>query len=153
MRAFSIQPATWGAILATVLGGCALQPVAGSFSPVHGPLADLRPAASYPAQMSGALSGEIRVGLPGDGTCAGPWSLRSSQQQAFDLAADWDQVYGEGYYTAHVLGVREFVRTTLDCTVGSAVRAELSNENNARGNTWGVAEDDHGNLFKVSVYN
>jgi hypothetical protein len=153
MRSFRIQSAIWGAILAMVLGGCALQPVAGSFSPVHGPLAELKPAVSYPAQMSGVLSGEIRVSLPGDGTCTGPWSLRSSQQQAFDLAADWDQVYGEAYYTAHVLGVREFVRTTLNCTAGSVVRAELSNEDNRRGNTWGVAEDDHGNLFKVSVYN
>ena len=26
-------------------------------------------------------------------------------------------------------------------------------ENNTWGNTWGVAEDDHGNVFKVSVYN
>jgi hypothetical protein len=103
--------------------------------------------------MSGVLSGEISVSLPGDGSCTGPWSLRGSQQQSFDLAADWDQVYGEGYHTAHVLGVREFVRTTLNCTGGSVVRTEFSNENNTRGNTWGVAEDDQGNVFKVSVYN
>jgi len=153
MRSFGILPATWGAILATVLGGCALLPVTGSFSPVRGPLADLKPTASYPAQMSGVLSGEIRVSLPGDGSCTGPWSLRGSQQQSFDLAADWDQVFGESYYTAHVLGVREFVRTTLNCTAGSVVHTELSNEKNKRGNTWGVAEDDHGNLFKISVYN
>lgn len=153
MRSFGIQPAICAAILGTALGGCMLQPVAGSFSPVHGPLADLKPTPSYPAQMSGALSGEIRVSLPGDGSCTGPWSLRSSQQQSFDLAAAWDQVYGQGYYTAHVLGVREFVRTTLKCSVGTVVRTELSNEKNKRGNTWGVAEDDHGNVFKVSVYN
>jgi len=77
----------------------------------------------------------------------------SSQQQSFDLSADWDQIYGAGYYSAHVLGVREFVRTTLKCTGGSVIRTEVSNESNRRGNTRGVAEDDHGNVFKVSVYN
>jgi hypothetical protein len=153
MRSFSIRLAILGSILGAVLGGCALQPVTGSFSPVRGPLAELKPAPSYPAQMSGALSGKISVSLPGDGSCTGPWSLRGSQQQAFDLSADWDQVYGEGYHTAHVLGVREFVRTTLNCTGGGVVRTEFSNETNTRGNTWGVAEDDRGNVFKVSVYN
>jgi hypothetical protein len=103
--------------------------------------------------MTGALSGEISVSLPDDGSCTGPWSLRGSQQQSLDLSADWDQVFGEGYHTAHVLGVREFVRTTLNCNGGGVIRMELSNENNTRGNTWGVAEDDHGNVFKVSVYN
>jgi len=41
------------------------------------------------------------------------------------------------------------VRTTLKCTGGSVIRTEVSNESNRRG----VAEDDHGNVFKVSVYN
>lgn len=153
MSCFSIRVAIAGAILGTVLGGCALQPVSGSFSPVHGPLAELTPTPSYPARMTGALSGEISVNVPGDGSCTGPWSLRASQQQSFDLAADWDQVFGAGYHTAHVLGVREFVRTTLNCSGEGVIRMELSNESNTRGNTWGVAQDDHGNVFKVSVYN
>ncbi len=45
------------------------------------------------------------------------------------------------------------MRTTLTCTSGSVVRTELSNETNTRGHTRGVAEDDHGNVFKVSVCN
>jgi len=114
MGSFSIRLAISDAILGAVLGGCALQSVTGSFSPVHGPLAELTPTPSYPARMTGALSGEISVSLPDDGSCTGPWSLRGSQQQSLDLSADWDQVSGEGYHTAHVLGVREFVRTTLN---------------------------------------
>jgi len=51
-----------------------------------------------------------------------------------------------------VLGARELVRTTLDCTSAGVIRMELSNENNARGNTRGVAQGDHGSVFKVSVY-
>jgi len=153
MPSIGARLAIFGGILGAVVGGCVVQSVTGSFSPIHGPLGELRPTANYPAHMSGALSGEISVSLPGDGSCTGPWTLRGSQQQSFDLTADWDMVYGEGYHTAHVLGVREFVRTTLNCTGGSVVRMELSNENNKRGNSWGVAEDDHGNVFKVSVYN
>jgi hypothetical protein len=30
---------------------------------------------------------------------------------------------------------------------------ELSNETNERGNTKGAAQDNHGNIFKVRVYN
>lgn len=150
MGSFGIRLAISGAILGTVLCGCA---VTGSFSPVSGPLAELKPTPSYPARMTGVVSGRITVSLPGEGSCTGPWSLLGSQQQSFDLSADWDQVYGAGYHTAHVLGVREFVRTTLKCTSGTVIRTELSNESNTRGNTWGVAEDDYGNAFKVSVYN
>lgn len=145
-----------------LLGGCALAliglaasglAVSGSFSPVRGPLAETKPAPNYPTRTTGALSGQITVSLPGEGSCTGPWSLLGGQQQSFDLSSDWDQIYGAGYYTAHVLGVREFVRTKLNCTDGTVVRMELSNEKNTRGNTRGVATDDHGNLFKVSVYN
>ena len=150
MGSFGIRRGIPGTILGVVLGGCA---VTGSFSPVRGPLAELKPAPNYQARFTGALSGEINVNLPGDRSCTGPWSLRGSQQQSFDLSADWDQIYGAGYYSAHVLGVREFVRTTLKCTGGSVIRTEVSNESNRRGNTRGVAEDDHGNVFKVSVYN
>lgn len=135
-----------------VLSGCLLS-VRGAFSPVRGPLAAAQPVPNYAARMTGALSGHISVSLPGNGSCEGSWSLYGSQPQSFDLSADWDLVYGAGYHSAHVLGVREFVRTTLTCTTGGVIRTEVANENNKGGNTHGVAEDDHGNVFKVSVYN
>lgn len=152
MGSSGLRPAICGVLLSVALGACTLA-VKGSFSPVRGPLAEAKPVANYPARMSGVLSGEIAVTLPGDGACSGRWSLLGNQQQSFDLSSDWDQVYGAGYYTAHVLGVREFVRTTLTCAGGTGMRIELSNEKNTRGNTHGVAEDVHGNMFKVSVYN
>jgi hypothetical protein len=36
---------------------------------------------------------------------------------------------------------------------GTLINVELSNETNTRGNTKGVAIDNHGNVFKVSVNN
>jgi hypothetical protein len=150
MRRISV--AILAAINSALLGGCVLS-VAGSLSPVRGPLAETHPLPSYAARLTGALSGHITVNLPVDGSCTGPWSLLGTQQQSFDLSADWDLIYGAGYHSAHVLGNREFVRMTLTCTSGSVVRTEFTNETNTRGHTHGVAEDDHGNVFKVSVYN
>lgn len=152
MRSLAMRLAIPGALVGALLGGCVFQ-VSGAFSPVRGPLAEQKPTPSFSAVMTGAFSGRIALTLPGAGTCSGRWSLAGPQQQSFDLSADWDQIYGAGYYSAHVLGVKEFVRTTLDCAAGGVIRTEFSNENNKAGNTHGVAEDDHGNLFKVSVYN
>jgi len=36
--------------------------------------------------------------------------------------------------------------------MGTVLHTEFSNENDKRGNTKGVAQDDKGNVFKVSVY-
>jgi hypothetical protein len=69
------------------------------------------------------------------------------------MAADWDLVYGPGYYVAHVVGNKLYARATLTGNMGTIINAELSNETNTRGNTKGVAVDNHGNVFKVSVYN
>jgi alpha-L-rhamnosidase len=38
-------------------------------------------------------------------------------------------------------------------TTATIMYVELSNETNTRGHTKGVAQDNKGNLFKVSVYN
>ena len=69
------------------------------------------------------------------------------------MAADWDLVYGTGFYTAHVVGNKLYARATLTGNSGSIIYVELSNETNTHGNTKGVAQDNHGNVFKVSVYN
>jgi hypothetical protein len=69
------------------------------------------------------------------------------------MAADWDLVYGTGFYTAHVVGNQLYARATLTGNNGSIMYVELSNETNTRGNTKGVARDSDGNVFKVSVYN
>jgi hypothetical protein len=112
--------------------------------------------------MSGLLSGTISVVVDNGEACKGPWVFVSkaaaegsdvSSPRAGNLAADWDAVYGAGYYTAHVLGNRLYARATLSCSKGGTIRAEFSNEHNERGQTKGVAEDNNGNIFKVSVYN
>jgi len=130
--------------------------VPGGFSPVQGPLAHQNAVPAYAAKMSGLLSGTISVVLANGEVCQGPWafvSKTSSGPAPIDMAADWDLVYGSGYYVAHVVGNRLYARATLTGNMGTIMNVELSNETNTRGNTRGAAVDNHGNVFKVSVYN
>jgi len=143
----------------SLLSGCILS-VRGGFSPVQGPLAQQAPIPTYNAIMTGAFSGTIKVTLADGEVCKGSWSLFSTKSDAnaptpapSALATEWDLVYGPGYYVAHVLGNRLYVRTTLNGNRGTTMDVELSNENNKPGNTRGIALDNHGDLFKVSVYN
>jgi len=148
--------------VAMMLAGCTSLSVPGAFSPVQGPLSKKPSVPSYAATMSGILSGTISVVIDNDEACKGPWIFVSkapsegsdaTNPPAGNLAADWDTVYGAGYYVAHVLGNKLYARATLSCNKGTRIFAELSNEHNERGQTKGVAEDNNGNLFKVSVYN
>jgi hypothetical protein len=159
---YSISP-----LFATValLAGCISLSVSGGFSPVQGPLSQQSPLPTYTAKMSGLLSGTISVILANGDVCQGPWAFvsktppdtKSNANAASpvpgDLAADWDLVYGPGFYTAHVVGNKLYARATLTGNTGSIIYVEMSNESNTRGNTKGVAQDNHGNVFKVSVYN
>lgn len=141
--------------------GCILS-VSGGFSPVRGPLSNQFPVPTYTAKMSGVLSGTISLVLSNGEKCQGPWAFVSTTTNPDtkpaspappDMAADWDLVYGSGFYVAHVVGNKLYARATLIGNMGTVINVELSNETNTRGNTKGVAQDNHGNVFKVSVYN
>ncbi len=149
---------------ATLLAGCISLSVPGGFSPIRGPLSQQTPVPTYIAKMSGLLSGMVSVSLANGEVCQGPWAFvsQTSPNNANssaaspvppDMAADWDLMYGIGFYTAHVVGNKLYARATLTGNTGSILYVELSNETNSRGNTKGVAQDNHGNIFKVSVYN
>jgi hypothetical protein len=151
--------------LVTALTGCVSLSVPGAFSPVQGPLSKQLPAPpTYAAKMNGLLSGTVSVVVANGEVCTGTWAFVSKTAPAntdppigaaapVDMAADWDFVYGPGFYVAHVVGNKLYARATLTGNMGTVIHAEFSNETNSRGNTKGVAQDDRGNVFKVSVYN
>lgn len=110
----------------------------------------------------GRLSKSVTTGS-GE-VCKGPWAFvsksapeksgtGSGDSASSHMAANWDTVYGAGYYVAHVVGNKLYARAVLTGNRGTTIRAEFSNEHNERGQTKGVAEDNNGNVFKVSVYN
>jgi hypothetical protein len=69
------------------------------------------------------------------------------------LSAAWDTIYGPGFHVQHMLGSQYFSRAVLTGNHGTVLNVELNNEKDERGNTKGVAQDNHGNLFKLVVQN
>jgi hypothetical protein len=80
-----------------------------------------------------------------------PASSPPAPGSAVDLTADWDYVYGPGYYRAHVLGSRLYSRASLTGSAGSTAVVEVYNEFDRCGGTHGVARDSHDNVYKVTV--
>ena len=145
-------------VAAQLLVGCLS--VSAGFNPVRGPLSQRTPVPAYIGSMTGVvLSGTITVTLDGGEKCTGPWKQVSKTDPAEnvppppDVASQWDAVFGSGYYLAHVLGNGLYMRGIVTGNQGTVLTVEVSNESNRRGETRGIALDNKGNLFKVTVYN
>jgi hypothetical protein len=76
----------------------------------------------------------------------------ASPAAALDLAADWDRVYGPGYFQAHVLGSRLRSRALLTSTAGATAVVEVYTSQRQCGDTSGVARDSLGYVYKVTVF-
>jgi len=152
------------------MGGCATA----HMYPVRGPLIQQTPVPVYKAKMTqgpmiphGSFSAVL-----GDGeVCKGEWKLIFGSKtpkpaapgagpSAQDLAADWDIVYGTGYYSFKVLGAMSFMRaeakgnrgTILDVEMylnQSAAMPELPKDTNLIREMAGVARDNKGNIYKL----
>ncbi len=144
------------------LSGCATA----RLYPVQGPLATQTPPPVYVAKMSGAFySGSFSVVLANGEVCKGRWAQvprpNSSNAAATaaaaspdNLSAEWDTVYGTGFYVANVLGTRLYARAVLTGNRGTTLNVELYKpdkvENTTIGAIKGVAKDDKGNIYKVA---
>ena len=137
--------------------------------PVQGPLAAQTPPPIYTGRMTGVInSGSISVKLANGQQFSGQWQAQSVNALAkesragvvppFNLSAEWDAVYGPGFYTAHVLGAHLFVRTTLTGKEGGALHVEMISQpvetadvkDAAAPHISGVARDEKGNVDKVA---
>jgi hypothetical protein len=126
-------------LFATVLvSGCA----AGRLYPVQGPLAAQTPPPSYTVRMDSADIVSVTLGS-GD-VCHGMWSnLPKEDPTARDLSAEWDLVYGKGFFVTSVFGNIGLARALLTCTKGTTVNVEFTSEK-------GVAKDSNGDVFKLT---
>jgi hypothetical protein len=144
------------------LSGCATA----RLYPVQGPLATQTPSPVYVAKFTGAFtSGNFSVVL-GDGeVCKGRWAqvprpktsdaaTPATAGPANNLSAEWDTVYGTGFYVAHVLGARLYARSVVTGNRGTVLNVELYKpdkvENTTAAAIKGVAKDDKGNIYKVA---
>ena len=158
-------------IAVSALTGCTSY---GHLYPVQGPRAASTPPPIYTAKISlvanlgkpvtvGAHSsdrtGKIHV-VVGSEQFDGRWQLVYGQtatanaQDATALPAAWDAIYGQGFYVAHVLGTPRFVHTTLTGTQGTILQVAwyeqgYDTEHSATLVSKGVAQDSHGNVYKL----
>ena len=138
----------------------------GRLYPVQGPLAAETAPPVYSAKLTGVFnSGNMSVKLEGGEVCTGSWSLVSRKPTVAGPAPAaaaapgvnwqkvWDAVYGNGFYTANVLGTPLHVRSTLTGSKGTMLDVEMYRRNIPGQMTEirGVAQDNRGNIYKIVI--
>jgi hypothetical protein len=136
--------------------------------PVQGPLSTQTPVPVYVAKLTASsfYSGAFSAVLNEGETFRGRWDTvrrpNSPKTPATvtdpptgSMAADWDTVYGPGFYVAHVLGARLYGRSVVTGDRGTTLTMEIykpdiQTENASTGLIKGVARDSKDNLYKVA---
>jgi len=139
------------ALSVSVLSGCLIM-VPGHLYPVQGPLSTVTPMPIYTVVINGVgNSGTVSTTL-GTRPVRGSWSvLRPDDPSANSMAAEWDKVYGNGFFTAHVLGAPLLARGTLAGKGDSALTVQfIDARGDALAHARGVATDNAGNLYKLT---
>ena len=104
--------------------------------PIQGPLASQTPTPIFAAKITGAFnSGSITATLANGEVFSGPWKMISVKKRMksaatgapgqLSLASAWDTVYGQDFYTAHVLGTPLFVQAVLTGNQGTVLQVEM----------------------------
>jgi hypothetical protein len=128
--------------------------------PAQGPIATQSPLPVFTAKITGRTSGDITLPFVGGEVCKGHWTRvarvqgptgqTTSTPSAKDMPAVWDAVYGQGFYTSHVLGTWLYGTAVLTGDHGTVMDVEFSSsDNEEHASTRGVARDDKGNIYKV----
>lgn len=131
--------------------------------PVQGALATQIPSPIFAAKLTGAFnSGHMTVTLTNGEVCKGAWGAvnraptqgnTGSATTTADLSSAWDAVYGQGFYTSHILGSKLHVQGVLTGTKGTVLSVELYRPDTSDGlnEVKGVARDNKGNLYKIVI--
>jgi hypothetical protein len=126
--------------------------------PVQGPLSAQSPLPVIHAVFSGFVNtGKVSmVSLDGK-TRTGQWNRVQEDPhsaQVSSMSADWDAVYGQGYFVSHVLGRWLYARAVIAGDNGETFHLEFIKLDSGRNDAidphiLGVARDTKGNLYKV----
>jgi len=151
------------------LGGCA----GARLYPVKGPLSLQTPVPVYKAKISDLVlpAGSFSAVLADGELCKGKWKLvlgsktpkpaaPGADPSMPDLAAEWDTVYGTGYYSFKAVGATWFMRGVATGNHGTILNMEVfideshpgpgpANDSNVFREMAGVAKDNKGNLYKL----
>jgi hypothetical protein len=101
----------------------------------------------------------MKVVLPDGEVCEGDWKVsaapsgHSATIQRDALAPVWDRIYGQGFYTAHILG-EEVGQATLKGNKGTTLSVEIKSlidtKHDGVKKVQGVAEDNNKNIYKLA---
>jgi len=133
-------------LTATLLTGCA---ATGHLYPVTGPLATQTPLPIFSLQFNRAV-GSISATLQNGEVCNGNWApLLPNDPSANRMSAQWDAVYGQGFFVAHILGSASLGRGLATGPQGTTLNVETFNPTPE--DFKGVAQDNKGNLYKLTL--
>ncbi|HWZ99816.1 MAG TPA: hypothetical protein VN025_18810 [Candidatus Dormibacteraeota bacterium] len=141
------------------------------FYPVQGPLVSQTPSAVYVGKVSGGVnSGQIALTANQGEMFQGRWETIQLPKKSTDapvmaptdneMVPLWDSIYGNGFYVAHVLGSKFYARASLTGANGDSLKVEFyrpeekdsqGNVNALRASIKGVAKDDKGNVYKITI--
>ena len=122
---------------AVLVSGCA----GGHLYPVQGPLMSQTPPPVYQVKMDqgDAMTARLAKGE----VCHGSWlDVAQGDPTARDMAAEWDLVYGKGFFLANVLGNITIAHAILTCPSDKTVHIEFNS-------VQGVAKDSNGNVYRL----
>lgn len=120
--------------------------------PVRGPLADQKMVAMIEGPDTAVnFKNRVSIAFPDGETFTGELvRVPGGSSGPGDLAADWDGLFGPGYYLAYVLGAQTFESATLTGSKGNTLQVELLQEMR-RYPDQGVARDSRGNVFRITL--
>ena len=141
--------------IAILLSACVVG-APGHMYPVAGPLAAQTPVPIYKVSLTiiGPISGTLSATVQNGEACQGSLErIRPDAGASSNMRADWDRVYGQGFFDAQLLGNAR-ARATLTGATGQCLSIELFNprldHGGAVGDIVGIARDDSGNVYKVT---
>jgi len=143
-------------LILSSLIGCSLTM---NMYPVRGPLTDKTPVPTIHLHLDGGPSPEpVSLVLPDGETCQGQWSseiakIPSSATQLGqnvtnnDIPVVWDEIFGQGYYLAKVVGAIHHGHGVLKGNHGTVINLDFLIRRGA--SIIGVAADNKGNYYKM----
>jgi len=141
-----------------ILCGCATA----RMYPVQGPLSFQQPPLVYRAKINATFySGTFSTTLNDGENFRVPISVvHNADRSQQDLSAEWDSVFGPGYYKNKVLDAQFHLRGAASGSKGRVLQVELykneirpipavQNDDSSVIEMNGIAKDDTGNIYKV----
>lgn len=120
--------------------------------PVQGPLSERKPLPVIVAKVNGIMgnTGSISLTLPDGEACEGKWSSAAGVSASFgtvNLFSQYGSVFGSGFSVANQPGVNRG-EAILVGEKGTVIEIEFYT-GSGTANGFGLAKDNHANLFKV----